>query len=90
MKSCTFETGLSDYHKAITTILTKTICKGYLNIIFYRDYKFFNQSKFDVELKLSSKDLTFSDFQNIFLEILNNSATIKKKNFHFNHNPFTS
>ena len=28
MKSATFETGLSDHHKLITTILRKTISKG--------------------------------------------------------------
>ena len=33
---------------------------------------------------LSSKDLTFFEF----LNILNISATIKKKNFRFNHNRF--
>ena len=29
MKSAMFETGLSDHHKLIATILRKTICKGY-------------------------------------------------------------
>ena len=36
---------------------------------------------------LFSKNLTFSDFQNILLEILNSSAPVKNKNFGFNHNP---
>ena len=39
MKSTTFETGISDFHKLTTTILRKTISKGNANKIFYRNYK---------------------------------------------------
>ena len=52
MKSATFETGLSDHHKLITTILRKTISKGNSKKMFYRDYKRFDQKKFETELKL--------------------------------------
>ena len=51
MKSATFETGLSDHHKLITTILRKTISKGNSKKMFYRDYKRFDQKKFETELK---------------------------------------
>ena len=49
VKSATFETGLSDHHKLITTILRKTIGKGNSKKMFYRDYKRFDQRN----LKLS-------------------------------------
>ena len=46
MKSTTFETGMSDFHKLTTTTLRKTISKGNTKIIFYRDYKAFDQKHF--------------------------------------------
>ena len=45
MKSATFETGLSDHHKLITTILRKTISKDNSKKMFYRDYKRFERKK---------------------------------------------
>ena len=45
MKSATFETGLSDHHKLITTILRKTISKDNSKKMFYRDYKRFDRKK---------------------------------------------
>ena len=81
LKSCTFEGDSSDYHKVITATLRRTIHKRNLKTIFHRDCKSFNQSKFNEELKsrmVSLADLTFPDFQNIFLETLDNFAPIKK------------
>ena len=71
MKSTTFETGLSDHHKLITTILRKTISKSNSKKMFYRDCKRFDQMKFETELKLklnSQTNLTYSIFQTVFLE----------------------
>ena len=65
MKFATFETGLSDHHKLITTILRKTISKGNSKKMFYRDYKRFDQKKFETELKLklnSQTKLSYSSF----------------------------
>ena len=72
MKSVTFETGLCDHHKLITTILRKAISKGNLKKMFYRDYKRFDQKKFENELKLklnSQTNLSYSTFQAMFSEI---------------------
>ena len=91
MKSATFETGLSDHHKLITTILRKTISKGNSKKMFYRDYKRFDQKKFETELKLklnSQKNLSYSTFQAMFLEILNKIAPVKVKVLRFNNNVF--
>ena len=44
MKSTTFETGMSDFHKLTTTILRKTISKGNAKKIFCRDYKAFDHN----------------------------------------------
>ena len=72
MKSATFEACLSDHNKLITTILRKTISQGNSKKMFYRDYKRFDQKKFETELKLklnSQTNLSYSTFQAVFLEI---------------------
>ena len=71
MKSATFETGLYDHHKLITTILRNTTSKGNFKKMFYRDYKRFDQKKFETELKHKSNSQTYlshSTFQALFLE----------------------
>ena len=91
MKSTTFETGLSDHHKLITTILRKTISKGNSKKMFYRDYKRFDQKKFETELKFklnSQTNLSYSTFQEVFLEILSKIAPVKVKVLRFNNNAF--
>ena len=50
MKSTTFETRMSDFHKLATTILRKTISKGNAKKIFYRDYKAFDHNTFETRL----------------------------------------
>ena len=54
-----FETGLSDFHKLIVTVLKVTFEKVPPRIIHYRDYKNFNNSFFHHELgvELSNHDI---------------------------------
>ena len=86
MKSATFETGLSDHHKLITTILRKTISKdNSKKKMFCRDYKRFYQKKFETERKFK---LNYSTFQAVFLEILNKIAPVKVKVLRFNNDAF--
>ena len=71
MKSTTFETSMSDFHKLTTTILRKTINKPNAKKIFYRDYKAFDQNTFEKRLqsKLRSETIIdYSQIQSIFLE----------------------
>ena len=89
MKSTTFETGLSDHHKL--TILRKTVSKGNSKKMFYRDYKRYDQKKFETELKLKSNsqtNLSYSTFQPVLLEILNKIAPVKVKVLRFNNDAF--
>ena len=82
MKSVTFETGLSDHHKLITTIFRKPISKGNSKKMFYRNDKRFDQKKFETDLKLklnSQTNLSYSTFQSVFLEILNNAFMTKSQ-----------
>ena len=91
MKSTMFETGLSDRHKLIITILRKTISKRNSKKMFYRDYKRIDQKKFETELKLklnSQTNLSYSTFQAVFLEVLSKIAPVKVKVLRFNNNVF--
>ena len=93
MKSSAYESGLSDFHKLITTILRKSITKRNPGNILYRDYKIFDQKKFEDELRSQSesiKTVDYSQFHEIFLETLDAIAPVKKKILRFNHNPFMS
>ena len=59
--------------------------------MFYRDYKRFDQKKFETELKLklnSQTNLSYSTFQAVFLEILNKIAPVKVKVLRFNNKAF--
>ena len=85
--------GLSDFHKLTTTILRKSITKGNPRNILYRDYKIFDQKKFEDQLRsqlASIKAVDYSQFHEIFLKTLDATAQIKKKILRFNHNPFMS
>ena len=56
-----------------------------------RDYKRFDQNKFETELKLklnSQTNLGYSTFQAVLLEILNKIAPVKVKVLRFNNNVF--
>ena len=59
--------------------------------MFYRDYKRFDQKRLETELKLklnSPKNLSYSTFQTVFLEVLNKIAPVKVKVLRFNSNVF--
>ena len=59
--------------------------------MFYKDYKKIDQKKFETELKLKSnsqRNLSYSTFLAVFLEILNKIAPVKVKVEHFNNNTF--
>ena len=83
--------------KAICLIFTncikrKSITKGNPRNIFYRDYKIFDQKKFEDQLSqlASIKTVDYSQSHEIFLKTLDAIDPIKKKIHRFNHNPFMS
>ena len=51
MKTLTFETGVSDHHNLIDTMLRSTFAKGKPKKLFYRCYRNFDNKKFEEELK---------------------------------------
>ena len=89
----TIETGLSDFHKLIVTVLKVKHEKVSPKIIHYRDYKNFDTSKFSekLQLKLSNLDISCLDFESLkicFMELLNKIALLKTKFLKANHSKF--
>ena len=83
------ETGLSDFHKMSITVLKTTFPKVQPKIIHYRDYRKFNTHTFRGELKAQLSDIsTYSDFEEIFLKVLDKHAPVKKKVVRANDKPF--
>ena len=72
--SMAIETGLSDHHKGVFTLM-KTFKKKLPPIINYRCYKNFNMEIFRQELSSSLENfignMKYKDFKHIFMTILN-------------------
>ena len=88
--SCVIETGLSDFHKMIVTVMKATFQKLPPRIINYRDYKNFNNDKFrECLISILSQPGIIADDLRKFLELcidtLNLQAPFKKKYVRGNH-----
>ena len=83
------ETGLSDFHKMSITVLKTTFPKAQPKVLHYRDYRNFNTHTFRGELKAQVSDISnYSDFEEIFLKVLDKHAPVKKKVVRANDKPF--
>ena len=85
------EVGISDHHSLIITALKSQLVKENAKTKLYRDYSEFNMdnSKAELDNKLKSGVVTeYSNFQKIFIQVLNNHAPAKKKIMLFNNSPF--
>ena len=65
--SCVIETGLSDFHKLVVTVMKTTYKKAEPKIITYQSYKYFNNDSFrealqKVECNLDNCDSSFGNF----------------------------
>ena len=89
--SKTFEVGISDHHLLTLTSMRIQVIKGNPKVKFYRDYKSFNFESFNNDLDgllKAENNMNYSTFQNIFLQLLNTHAPVKKKVQKFNNNRF--
>ena len=85
------ETGISDHHSLICSMLRSTFCKSPAKFIYYRSYNNYNKEKFENVLKqrlVSSSN--FEEFFDTFLATLNEHAPLIKKNTRYNHQVFMS
>ena len=74
-----FEVGISDHHSFSVTALKSQLLKGNAKTKLYRDYSSFNLDIFKEDLENSFKNnfiTKYSDFQNVFLEILHKHAIL--------------
>ena len=91
--SITIETGLSDHHKMTLSVLKTFFRKKDPKIVNYRSYKKFNENLFRDELNstllnLDNVNMNYDEFKDIFMQILNKYAPMKKKCIRGNNAPF--
>ena len=92
--STTIETGLSDFHKMIVSVLKANFQEMSPIFIKYRNYTKFNDEHFKSELSnelLLNCDLdtiTYEEFHGIFMGVLNKHVPLKTKIIRANNAPF--
>ena len=74
----------------VTTILKASFKKARPKEVYYRDFKHFNNIDFKNELnsKLGNQIKDYNIFENVFLEVLDEHAPVKKKYLRANHAPY--
>ena len=89
------ETGLSDYHKLITTFLKTNFSCRRPKVLSYRNYKNFIESKFlnnlnktIISFENENPNQDYNVLSNIFLEVINVHAPLKTKIVRGNDAPF--
>ena len=80
----TIETGLSDFHKLVVTILKMYLPNNQPKVITYRDYKNFDNSRFSKDFMSEMKKLgplnnNISIFHSVCVEVLEKYAPEKRK-----------
>ena len=78
----TIETGISDFHKFVVTVLKVFYKKQKPKIIQYRNHKTFREQLFRIKLdkelaKIDLNNAELAEFRNEFLSLLNKHAPIK-------------
>ena len=82
--------GLSDFHKMVITVMKMSFKKHSPIERHYRDYKYFDRTKFKNNLneKLSEGISNYESFETTFIEVLNKHAPLRKKFLRANHAPY--
>ena len=70
------EVGISDHHSFIITVLKSQLVKGNAKTKLYCDYSELIMDNFKAELDDKLKSGIVTDFQNIFIQVLNNHAQL--------------
>ena len=90
--SITMETGLSDHHKMILTVLKTLVPEQSPILIKYHDYRKFNSLHFRNDLQNNLPNITdltcYDNFESTFKDILNHHAPIKTKKARANNAPY--
>ena len=93
--SCVIETGLSDFHKMVVTVMKTTYRKLEPRIVYYRDFKYFCNNSFKESLQKAISqnvgvgcDEIYESFAVTSNKILDNHAPLEKKYVRGNHSSF--
>ena len=87
----TINTGLSDCHKMVVTVLRIMFQRAQPKVVSYRDYKNFDNELFKSSLQNALNEISRLDyikFEEVFLETLNKHAPVKQKTIRGNHAPY--
>ena len=87
--SSTLETGLSDHHHLIYSMLKTTFKKDKPKLFKYLDYKKFDSTAFhtDLQNKLDEGPKVYQNFEDTFVRVLDAHAPRKTKVLRGNHKP---
>ena len=82
--------GLSDFHKMVITVMKMSFKKHSPIERHYRDYKYFDRTKFKNNLneKLSEGISNYESFETTFIEVLKKHAPLRKKIIRDKHAPY--
>ena len=86
----TINTGYSDCHKMVVTVLRKTFQRAQPKVVSYRNYKNFDNEFFKSPLQNALNEISRPDyikFEEVYLETLNKHALVKQKTIRGNHAP---
>ena len=87
---CTLETGISDFHKMVVTVMKTHYKKQKAKTIQYRNYKNFHEQSFNFKLnnELLKIDINNAEFNEIFLKVLDKHAPRKQKYIRANNSNY--
>ena len=92
--AASIDTGLSDFHKMVLVVLVvlkKKFEKAKPKVIIYRDNRHFDGNSFRCALRFQLSKISthsYSSFEKVFLETLNDHAPLKQKTIRANHVPY--
>ena len=89
--TCVTVTGISDFHKLTAVSLKSQILQAPSKIKTYRNYKTFDQNRFNEDLKSkldSIETLDYPLFESIFIDVLNTDAPVTTKKVRANNHQF--
>ena len=84
------ELGLSDFYKLVVSVLKSYFKKEDPKVIIYRDYKYFDNEMFSIELenklsKIGLLILNYDIFKNVYIGVINKHVPLKRKYIRANH-----
>ena len=90
MMTQSFETGFSDHHHLIYTVLKSTYNKAPPKKLLYRDYKNWSEDRWKMDLERNlraSHPASYSEFESVFMTSLEENAPLKTKIVRANNKP---